>query len=62
MKLYLLPKILLVAAIFMISSCSSDMSGREKIGLKPEIVLNYTYSASEIEVMNLINDYRVSVG
>lgn len=46
----------------MINSCSSDMSGREKIGPKPEIVLDYSYSTSEIEVMHLINDYRVKAG
>lgn len=62
MKMYLLPKILLVATIFLISSCTSDMSGREKIESKAEIVLDYTYSTSEIELINLINDYRVSVG
>ncbi|WP_413998271.1 CAP domain-containing protein [Flavobacterium sp. W1B] len=63
MKLYLLPKILLAIAVFILISCSSDMSsGGKDTETKSEIVLNYTYNASELETMNLINNYRVSVG
>ena len=48
--------------IFTLNSCSSNSSEATPVEAKSEIVVNYSYSASEIEAMNLINEYRVSVG
>nr|WP_288835658.1 CAP domain-containing protein [uncultured Flavobacterium sp.] len=64
MKLNLLPKIMLLSALFMLNSCSSDNEESENLSskVKPELVLNYTYNVSELETMDLINDYRVSIG
>ena len=62
MKLNLLSAALLVVLILVMNSCSSDASEVTKAESKSQIVLNYTYSPSEIEAMNLINDYRASVG
>ena len=44
------------------NSCSSDGSETTAVEVKSQAVVDYTYSASEIEAMNLINEYRVSVG
>jgi uncharacterized protein YkwD len=62
MKRNLLSLLLLLAVIFTMNSCSSNASEATPVEAKSEIVVNYTYSASEIEAMNLINEYRVSVG
>jgi uncharacterized protein YkwD len=44
------------------NSCSSDTSEALVAEAKSQEVINYTYSANELETMKLINDYRVSVG
>ncbi|MEZ7499501.1 CAP domain-containing protein [Flavobacterium sp. Arc3] len=62
MKRNLLRTILLTAVIFTLNSCSSDSSESATVEAKSEVVVSYTYSASELETMKLINDYRVSVG
>jgi uncharacterized protein YkwD len=62
MKTYLLRSILLLSIIFSMNSCSSDTSEASVAEAKSQEVLNYTYSANELEMIKLINDYRVSVG
>lgn len=62
MKRNLLSVLLILSVIFTMNSCSSNASEGTPVEAKSQIVSNYTYSASEIEAMNLINDYRVSVG
>lgn len=62
MKTNLFRVLLLLAVIFTMNSCSSDASEASAVEAKSEAVLNYTYSADEIETMKLINDYRVSIG
>lgn len=64
MKLKLLPKIMLLSALFVLNSCSSGNEESEDLSskVKPELVLNYTYNVSELETMDLINDYRASIG
>ena len=47
------------------NSCSSDSSETQPLqtaNTTTEKVVNYNYSSAEVEAMNLINDYRVSVG
>ncbi|MFV8325791.1 CAP domain-containing protein [Flavobacterium sp. ZS1P14] len=53
----------LVFTFYAMSSCSSDNSELPKsnAALSQKIV-DYTYNSSEIETMNLINTYRVSIG
>ncbi|TRW97923.1 CAP domain-containing protein [Flavobacterium gawalongense] len=62
MKLKLLRALLLVAVICTMNSCSSDASEATTENTTTQKVVNYTYNTSEIETMNLINTYRVSVG
>ena len=62
MKRNILKAILLTAVIFTLNSCSSDASEASTVEAKSQVVVNYTYTASELETMKLINDYRVSVG
>lgn len=62
LKTYLLRSILFVTTIFTINSCTSDTTTTSTVEVKSQIVLNYTYSEPELEMMSLINNYRVSVG
>lgn len=62
MKTILLRAVLLSAFIFTMNSCSSDASEASMVGTNSQVVLNYSYSANEVEAMKLINDYRVNVG
>ena len=60
MKAKLLRILLLVAVIFTMNSCSSDSS--EDSTSSPAPAMSYTYNSTEIETMDLINAYRVSIG
>jgi uncharacterized protein YkwD len=62
MKTNLLRAVLLAAVIFTLNSCSSDASEASSVEAKSLVVANYNYSVSEVETMQLINDYRVSIG
>lgn len=64
MKLNLLPKTLLIMALFVLNSCSSDDVDVEDLSSKvsPELIVDYTYNVSELETLDLINDYRSSLG
>ncbi len=62
MKTNLLRTLLLIAVLFTLNSCSSDASEAVTVEAKSQVVVNYTYSTSELETMKLINDYRKSVG
>lgn len=61
MKTNLLRVVLLSLVIFMMNSCSSD-SETVIEEIKSDVIENYSYSTSELETMNLINEYRISVG
>ena len=62
MKTNLLRAVMLAAVIFTLNSCSSDASEASVVEAKSQVVVNYSYSSSELETMKLINDYRVSIG
>ncbi|MFV5686677.1 CAP domain-containing protein [Flavobacterium sp. GB2R13] len=62
MKLKLLRALLLVAVICAMNSCSSDASEATTVDTTSQKVVNYSYNTSEIETMDLINAYRVSIG
>lgn len=62
MKVNLLKLMLLLTVIFTMNSCSSDSSEVTADSTSAVIVENYAYSATELETMKLINDYRVSIG
>ena len=44
------------------NSCSSDSSEAPSSSTSSMKVMDYSYDSSELEAMNLINTYRVSVG
>jgi uncharacterized protein YkwD len=54
--------LLMFTVIITMNSCSSDSSDVQSANTASLKVVNYSYSTSEIETMNLINAYRVSVG
>jgi len=62
MKAKLFRVVILLAIVNVFNSCSPDSSESDDLGPRPQIVLNYTYSSSELAAMNLINTYRVSIG
>ena len=62
MKKNLFLAVLLTAAIFSLNSCSSNTSEISKVEAKINVDVNYTYSLNELETIQLINDYRVSLG
>jgi uncharacterized protein YkwD len=62
MNAKLLRVFMLVATIFTLNSCSSEDSESANLDNSNAKVMSYTYNASELEAMKLINEYRVSVG
>ncbi|GGF02767.1 hypothetical protein GCM10011518_10040 [Flavobacterium limi] len=52
---------LLLAVVYIFGSCSSDSVESSNVS-KSELVTEYNYNVSEIEVLQLINEYRVSIG
>ena len=61
MKTKLHRVMLLSVILFIMGSCSSD-SEIATVEIKSEVIENYSYSTTELETMNLINQYRISVG
>ncbi|MCG9792761.1 CAP domain-containing protein [Flavobacterium algicola] len=64
MKATLLRITLLASVIFTMNSCSSDASesADQTATEQSAKVVNYSYNETEIATMDLINEYRVSVG
>ncbi len=58
----LLRTVLLSVVVCISASCSSNSSEDEMNETTEQKVANYSYSAFEIETMDLINSYRVSKG
>ena len=65
MKSNLLRIVILASLIFTMNSCSSDSSevaaDNNSTNLTSKVI-DYSYNETEIATMNLINEYRVSVG
>lgn len=61
MKTNVLRAIVPVAFLFTLISCSSSDS-QEETAPRPTLVTNYEYNASELELADLINEHRVSLG
>lgn len=62
MKTKLLRVLLLVSVLFTMDSCSSDSSENPTSSISTQKTMSYTYNSTEIETMDLINAYRVSIG
>jgi uncharacterized protein YkwD len=61
MKTYALRAIIPMVFLFTLISCSSNET-EETTSPRPELVQNYDYNSSELELADLINEYRVSLG
>lgn len=61
MKTNLLKTVLLCALVFTMNSCSSDAE-ETYTPQEKNVVANYDYSDLEIQMAQIINDYRVSQG
>ncbi|MBZ4042158.1 CAP domain-containing protein [Flavobacterium hibisci] len=53
--------IFLLAVVYILGSCSSDSVENNNVS-NSELVTEYTYNTSELKVLELINEYRVSIG
>ena len=54
---------LFIAIFIAMNSCSADTAEGTESSTKTEaLITNYTYNDSELETMQLINDYRVRIG
>ncbi len=63
MKLKLFLTLFIAIITCTMNSCSSDVSEVPKLNAAlSQKAVDYSYNASEIETMNLINTYRVSIG
>ena len=62
MKRNLLRTLLIVSVIYTLNSCSSDDCTTSTTSVSSLLVAEYTYNATELQTMTLINNYRVSVG
>jgi uncharacterized protein YkwD len=64
MKAKLLRVLLLCAIVFSMNSCSSDSAETttDATSISTQKAMTYSYNATEIETMALINAYRVSIG
>ncbi len=60
MKSLALKSLLVVAFVLSLASCSSP--AKEDNSSKPELIQQYAYSADEMELADLINEYRISKG
>jgi uncharacterized protein YkwD len=62
MKKIMCAMVFIVISITM-NSCSADgAEGNESSTSTEQVITDYSYNASELETMQLINDYRVSIG
>jgi uncharacterized protein YkwD len=62
MKTNLFRLVLLTAIILTLNSCSSNVSEVATVEPYSKVIVNYSYSTSELETLQLINKYRVSEG
>ena len=61
MKTYALRAIVPMAILFTLISCSSNET-EETTSPRPELIQNYDYNSSELQLADLINEHRVSLG
>ena len=61
MKSTLLRAIVPMALLFTLISCSSNET-EETTAAKPELIQNYDYNLDELQLADLINEHRVSLG
>ncbi len=63
MKAKLLKVLLLIAIVFTMNSCSTNSTETPVVAVTSALkTVNYDYSTNELDAMNLINDYRASIG
>ncbi|WP_269684487.1 CAP domain-containing protein [Flavobacterium lacustre] len=65
MKSTIIRSLMLIAIMFTMNSCSPDSADSSDVSstiASTSTLVKYSYSASELETLNLINTYRVSIG
>ena len=62
MKTNLLRAIMPLALVFTLISCSSNSNEDLASTAKPQLIKDYAYRTDELELADLINEYRVSQG
>jgi len=62
MKTNLLRAIMPLALVFTLISCSSNSNEDLALAAKPQLIKDYSYRTDELELADLINEYRVSQG
>ncbi|OXA75819.1 Cysteine-rich secretory protein family protein [Flavobacterium aquidurense] len=63
MKKKIMHIMLFIAMSIAMNSCSADTAeGTESSAPTEALITNYTYNDSELETMQLINDYRLRIG
>ncbi|WP_298220414.1 CAP domain-containing protein [Flavobacterium sp.] len=62
MKTTLLRAVVPMAFLFTLISCSSSDSAEETSAAKPQLIQNYEYNSDELQLADLINEHRVSLG
>ncbi|MFE3868163.1 CAP domain-containing protein [Flavobacterium sp. LS2P90] len=62
MKLNLLRTLLLVSVVCILNSCSSDSATSSTSDTSSLKVAEYSYTATELQTMDLINNHRISMG
>lgn len=62
MKTSLLRALVPVALMFTMISCSSNDTEDSTSAAKPQLVQDFSYNTDELQLADLINQYRVSIG
>ena len=62
MKTKLLRALLPMALVFTLISCSSDSATEEVATSQARLIQDYNYQPEELELADLINEYRASKG
>ncbi|WP_309641418.1 CAP domain-containing protein [Flavobacterium sp.] len=62
MKATLLRAIVPVAFMFTLISCSSSDSTEATSAARPQLIQDYDYNSDELQLADLINEHRVSLG
>ena len=64
MKSIIIRSLMLIAIMYSVNSCSPDSADSTDVSstTSSSSLVKYSYSATELETMQLINTYRVSIG
>ncbi len=61
LKSFFIKFLLSCTVLFLLNSCSNNEE-EQTAPIKENVIIDYQYSANETELVNLINNYRISLG